>query len=61
MNPILILLVIGLPWLGAAIVLLAGDKHEKLQHTLAVLFALAAAVAAVWMLPFVSKDTVFFA
>jgi len=59
MNPILILLVIGLPWLGAAIVLLAGDKHEKLQHTLAVLFALAAAVAAVWMLPFVSKDTVF--
>jgi NADH-quinone oxidoreductase subunit L len=59
MNPILILLVIGLPWLGAAIVLLAGDKHEKLQHTLAVLFSLAAAAAAVWMLPFVSKDTVF--
>ncbi|MHC1739583.1 MAG: NADH-quinone oxidoreductase subunit L [Anaerolineaceae bacterium] len=58
MSLILILLVIGLPWLGALVVLLAGNSHEKLQHTLAVIFSLAAGVAAVWMLPYVSKETV---
>ena len=58
MSLILIILVIGLPWLGAGAVLLAGDSHEKLQHALAVVFALAAGAAAVLMLPSVSKSTV---
>jgi NADH-quinone oxidoreductase subunit L len=58
MSLILIVLVIGLPWLGAGIVLLAGDQHEKLEHTLAVIFAVAAGVAAVLLLPRVSKETV---
>jgi NADH-quinone oxidoreductase subunit L len=38
---------IGLPWLGAVVVLLAGDQREKLQHALAVVFALAAAACGV--------------
>ena len=58
MNLILILLVIGLPWLGALAVMLAGDRHEKLQHILAVVFSLAAGVAAILMLPNVSKAVV---
>ena len=58
MSLILIILVIGLPWLGAGAVLLAGDSHEKLQHALAVVFALAAGAAAVLMLPSVSNSTV---
>lgn len=58
MNLILILLVIGLPWLGAIAVMLAGDRHEKLQHILAVAFSLASGVAAVLMLPNVSKAVV---
>lgn len=58
MNLILILLVIGLPWLGAVAVMLAGDRHEKLQHILAVVFSLASGVAAISMLPNVSKAVV---
>jgi NADH-quinone oxidoreductase subunit L len=40
-------LTIGLPWLGALAVLVAGDRREKLQHGLAVAFALAAAACGV--------------
>ena len=59
MNTALLLaLVIGLPWLGAIVVLLAGDRHEKLQHGIAVAFALASGVVAVLLLPNASKDTV---
>jgi NADH-quinone oxidoreductase subunit L len=47
MDRTLILLAIGLPWLGALLVWLAGDARARLQHTLAVLFALGGAVAAV--------------
>ncbi len=45
MDRTLILLAIGLPWLGALLVWLAGDARPKLQHALAVLFALGGAVA----------------
>jgi NADH-quinone oxidoreductase subunit L len=55
---ILILLVIGLPWLGAVVLRLVGDEHEKLQHTLAVIFAAAAGSVALCMLPYVSQKTV---
>ncbi len=43
MAGIWILLAIGLPWLGALVVLLVGDQREKAQHGTAVAFALAAA------------------
>jgi NADH-quinone oxidoreductase subunit L len=47
MTGTLILLAIALPWLGALMVWLAGDCRPKLQHGLAVLFALAGAADAV--------------
>lgn len=58
MNMLLIALVIGLPWLGALLVLVVGDSKEKAQHTLATVFALAAGAAAVMLLLNASKDTV---
>ncbi len=50
MDRTLILLAIGLPWLGALLVWLAGDARPKLQHALAVLFALGGAVASVQLI-----------
>jgi NADH-quinone oxidoreductase subunit L len=47
MTGTLILLAIALPWLGALLVWLAGDARPKLQHALAVLFALGGAGAAI--------------
>lgn len=38
MGQLLVLLTIGLPWVGALLVWWIGDKHARLQHTLAVLF-----------------------
>ncbi len=54
MIAILILLTIGLPWLGGLAVWIATNKHPRAQHTLAVAFAVAAGVAALLMLPYTS-------
>jgi NADH-quinone oxidoreductase subunit L len=54
----LILLSIGLPWLGALLVWLIGDRNAKPQHGLAVLFAVASAVTACLLLPNVGAGTV---
>jgi NADH-quinone oxidoreductase subunit L len=54
----LILIIILVPWVGALLLLLDGDRHEKLQHTLAVIFALIAAAAAILLTPLTSKETV---
>ena len=43
---LLILLVIGLPWIGAIAVWLTGDAHPRIQNTLAVIFSAAAGLAA---------------
>ena len=51
----LIALIIGLPWLGALIVLLAGDKRPMWQHGLAVGFSLASGVAALLLIPSISS------
>ncbi len=48
----LILLTVGLPWLGALLCLAAGDRHPRLQHTLAVSFSVAAGIAALLLIPF---------
>ena len=48
--------VIGLPWLGALLVWWAGDGRPRLQHTLAVLFSVAAGVAAVLLIPLGSHE-----
>jgi len=55
MIPILILLTIGLPWLGALVVWWVGDAHPRAQHGLAVAFSLASGVAALWMLTSASQ------
>lgn len=52
MMPMLVLLVIGLPWLGALFVWWAGDQRPKLQHGLAVGFSAAAGLASLVMIPF---------
>ena len=57
MAETLILLTIGLPWLGALLTWAAGDRHPRLQHTLAVAFSLAAGMAALLLIPF-GKDQI---
>ena len=51
MMGILPLLVIGLPWLGALCIWLAGDRRAHLLHILAVGFSVATGLAALFMLP----------
>ncbi len=51
MIDVLILLTIGIPWLGALAVWLTGNKRPRQQHLLAVIFAVAAGVVALLMLP----------
>jgi NADH-quinone oxidoreductase subunit L len=50
MITILIACSIGLPWLGALLVWLIGDKHEKAQHWTSIGFSVVAGAAAVMML-----------
>jgi len=48
----LILLTIGLPWMGALLTWASGDTHPRLQHTLAVIFSVASGIAALLLIPF---------
>ncbi len=48
----LVLLTIGLSWLGALVVRSVSDKRPKLQHSLAIAFSLLAAAAAVILIPY---------
>lgn len=57
MINIIIALTIGIPWVGALCVWLIGDKNERLQHWLAVIFSGAAAIASLFMLPHASGRT----
>lgn len=50
----LILLTIGLPWLGGLAVWVTTNQHPRAQHAFAVLFAVAAGLAALLMLPYAS-------
>ncbi len=54
----LIILTIGLPWLGALAVMLVGDTRPRIQNTLAVGFAVAAGIAALVLIPFNSHAAV---
>lgn len=55
---ILILLTIGLPWLGALLVWAAGDARPRVQHGLAVAFSVAAGIAALLLIPYATKQVV---
>jgi NADH-quinone oxidoreductase subunit L len=50
----LLLVTIGLPWLGAACIWLVGDRHPRTLHTLAVIFSVISGLAALGMLPLAS-------
>jgi NADH-quinone oxidoreductase subunit L len=50
------ILTIGLPWLGALCVWLTGDKHPRVQHTLATVFSVTAGAAALGLLPHASDE-----
>ncbi len=58
MDAWLIVLVIGLPWIGGLAVLLAGDDRAALQHGLSIGFALAAALATFLLLPWSTSEAV---
>ena len=52
----LILCTIFLPWLGAVILWLTGDKYQKALPAIAVLFSALAAAAAVALIPYASAE-----
>ncbi len=52
MAETLILLTIGIPWIGALIVRFTGEGQARLQHGLAVTFSLLAGAAALLLIPF---------
>jgi len=58
MTAILIVLSITLPWLGAILVLLAGDGHPRLQHGLAIASSVAAGIASLALIPFATSQVV---
>ncbi|MBK8931934.1 MAG: hypothetical protein IPM76_06375 [Chloroflexi bacterium] len=58
MSAWFIILTIGLSWLGAVCVWLAGDNRPRAQHTLAVCFSLAAGAAALALIPNTAEQAV---
>ena len=54
----LVLISILAPWIGALIVWLIGDKHEKAQHLIAVVFSIIAAISSITMLWVYKSGTV---
>ncbi|HEX2978685.1 MAG TPA: proton-conducting transporter membrane subunit, partial [Anaerolineaceae bacterium] len=58
MAATLVYLTIGLPWLGALLVWLVGDRRPKLLHTLAVAFAVAAGISALILIRYTSRQIV---
>lgn len=56
MAATLVILIIGLPWLGALMVWLVGDQKPGVQHTLAVLFSVAAGVVSLFLLTQTSPE-----
>jgi len=58
MATLLVLLTIGLPWIGALFVLLTGDERPKLQHAIASIFSVAAGISAIVLLWFTSDQSV---
>jgi NADH-quinone oxidoreductase subunit L len=59
MAGIMIGLVIGIPWLGAVLLWSLRDKNPRLQHTLAVVFSVAAGLVSLALIPFASAATAF--
>lgn len=58
LEALLVIATISIPWLGAAVVWLVGDRRARWQHGLSVFFSVAAAVTALTLLPRAAGDTV---
>ena len=58
MLSILTILIIGIPWIGAACIWLLGDRRPRVLHALATIFALLAAIATLSVIPFSTSQTV---
>lgn len=58
MTMAMIAVMIGGPWLGALVVWAVGDKREKLQHWLAVLFSAVAGAAAIVLIPNATSEAI---
>jgi NADH-quinone oxidoreductase subunit L len=58
MAAFLVLLTIGLPWIGALLVLLTGNERPKLQHVVASIISVAAGISAIVLLWFTSDQPV---
>lgn len=56
MAAYLILAIIGLPWLGAVCVWIAGDRRSERLHTLAAGFSILSGIAALSLLLFISPE-----
>lgn len=56
MAATLLILTIAIPWVGALLVWWVGDSRPKIQHSIAVLFAVAAGAAAVALLPSAGEE-----
>ena len=56
-EALLLLATIGIPWLGAVIVWLVGDRRPRWEHGLAVFFSLTAAATALALLPRAAGET----
>ena len=52
MAETLILLTIGLPWIGALVIRFIKDGQARLLHSLAVIFSLLGGAAAVLLIPY---------
>lgn len=54
----LILLTIGIPWLGAVIIGLVGDQHDRLQHRLASAIAAVGGIVSLGLLLTTGQETI---
>jgi len=58
MAPWLVILTIGLPWLGALLIWLLPERQTRYQHILAAVFSVAAGISALALLPNTSSEPV---
>jgi NADH-quinone oxidoreductase subunit L len=54
----LVTLTIGIPWLGAAIIGLVGDQHDRLQHRLASAFAVIGGIVSLGLLSIAGQEAI---
>jgi NADH-quinone oxidoreductase subunit L len=54
----LVLITILVPWFGASVVWLIGDRYEKIQHVSAVVFSITTAISSIAMLWVYKSGTV---